>query len=213
MRKLLLVLLLGIGISFAAEKLPIARDSQLYSRILTLDDFSDGDISADPEWWTFDKLKISQDSDGDFENFIRLTGQTEDYYIGGMGTYFGRGADQYDAMVLYIKGNGEPAVLRVQLFDDDNGTYQLEQNEAFEPTHDDQWEHEIFVDWEGWRKVEIPFSRFVLANPGVGDGVWNPEATRGSGGLLHIQIIALLEKAVGKLNIGICSISFVKELG
>ncbi|GBR72431.1 hypothetical protein HP1_113 [Candidatus Termititenax spirochaetophilus] len=76
--------------------------------------------------------------------------------------------------------------------------------------YDDQLEYEIVVDWSGWKTVEIPFSKFVDVNPGIGDDRWNPRAAKGSGGLLHIQIITLSDVPEGKLNIGIDNLSLVK---
>jgi hypothetical protein len=68
------------------------------------------------------------------------------------------------------------------------------------PTKDDLWSYELKVDWNGWKQVSLPFSDFILENPSAGDGVWNPQQTNGSGGLLQMQFICLASASDGKVN-------------
>lgn len=196
----------------AAE--PVAGAASEYDKVLLIENFNDGNISAAPEWWKFDRLETTITEAKDKRRgqaYLQLTGKAENYYVGGMGAYLGKGVAEYNALALDVYGAGlNSGTLRVQLFDDDNGTYQVEQDKNFKPTQDDQLEYEIIVDWEGWRTVEIPFSRFVDVNPGIGNDRWDAGATGGSGGLLHIQIIALSNTPTGRLNIGLDNLQLVK---
>lgn len=215
MKKWIWVILLSISMLLSAAESPQKESTanKDYDRVLVLDDFNDGDLTNSPEWWVFDALKptiVPTEGSAQDKYYLRLRGTAKDYYIGGMGFYFGRDAAQYDALALAIKGSGTPAVLRIQLFDDDNFSYELEQDKNYEPLYDDKYEHEIIVDWEGWQDVVIPFSRFVLMNPGVGDGIWNPAAEKGSGGLLHIQLILSLPVAQGDADVSLNDLCLVR---
>jgi hypothetical protein len=205
--------LLCAGFLLSAAE-PVPGVASEYEKTLLIENFDDGNISAAPEWWKFDRLETTIAAAKDRRRgqaYLQLTGQAGNYYVGGLGAYVGKSAAEYNALALDIYGAGSNSgTLRVQLFDDDNSTYQVEQDKNFKPTHDDQLEYEIVVDWEGWRTVEIPFSRFVDVNPGIGNDRWDAGATGGSGGLLHIQIIALSNAPTGKLNIGLDNLQLVK---
>jgi len=214
-KTLILALMIGAAMLLSAAEQPSRSviNNNKYDKVLFLDNFDDGELNQAPEWWVFDALKpsfVKAETPAQGVYYLRLQGSAKNYYIGGMGFYFGRDAAQYDAVVLDVKGSGRPAILRIQLFEDDHGGYTLEQDANFQPTQDDQWEHELLVDWEGWRTVEIPFSRFVLANPGVGDGIWNPDTENGYCGLLHFQLILALPKAEGSADIGLNNLCFVR---
>lgn len=215
MQKLFLVFLISLSLLLSASEPPInnktAAPDKNYAKTLALDDFNDGNLSANPEWWVFDGIKPSF-ADHSGNKYLKLTGKADNYYVGGMGFYFGRSAAAYDVLVVDVLGHGQDSgVLRIQLFDDDNNTYELEQDANFQPLYDDQWEYELAVDWNGWRTIEIPFSTFVLANPGIGDGVWNPADSNGSGGLLHVQLITLLHTPTGSINIGLDNLRLAKR--
>ncbi|MDR1997621.1 MAG: hypothetical protein LBQ83_04800 [Candidatus Margulisbacteria bacterium] len=217
MKKFMLVLMVSFAVLSAAEPAGAGTSGQdaAYDRVLVLDNFDDADLSAAPEWWIFDALessfvKATESKHG--KNYLKLSGKAKSYYVGGMGFYFGRDAAQYDALVVDVKGNGAGSgIIRIQLFDDDNNTYQLEQDREFKPLYDDLREYELVVDWTGWRTIEVPFSRFADINPGVGDDIWNPNTTGGSGGLLHVQLIFSAPGAVGGVDIGLDNLRLVRN--
>ena len=216
MKKIFIIIIgcfLCAGFLLSAAE-PVAGAASEYDKVLLIENFNDGNISAAPEWWKFDRLEATAAESKDNrlgQFYLKLTGKAEKYYVGGLGAYLGKSAAEYNALALDVYGAGlNSGTLRVQLFDDDNGTYQVEQDKNFKPTQDDQLEYEIVVDWEGWRTVEIPFSRFVDVNPGIGNDRWDAGATGGSGGLLHIQIIALSNTPNGQLNIGLDNLQLVK---
>jgi hypothetical protein len=196
----------------------IPQDNALtsYEKELVIDNFDDADIKAAPAWWTFDALEGSfpeakNDANGFY--YMKLSGQANNYYIGGMGTYVGKDLGDYDTLVISVLGTGpNSGTLRLQLYDDDNSTYQLEQDNTYRPLYDDYLEYELPVTWEGWQTVEIPLNKFVDMNQGVGDDIFNPEQKNGSGGLLHFQFVVLATSEKGKIDLGIDSIKFVKKI-
>jgi hypothetical protein len=186
-----------------------------YEAELLIDNFDDGDIKTDPTWWTFDRIKLTfkEANDNKYGNyFLKINGKAESYYVGGMGTYVGKDAAKFDTFLVSVYGSGpNSGVIRFQVYDDDNNTYQLEQDSTYQPLYDDFLEYELKVDWEGWRTIEIPLARFVDMNQGVGDDVWNPDQKDGSGGLLHVQYVVVASSANGDVNIGIDNIKLVKK--
>ena len=176
-----------------------------YGNVLVVETF-DSAAQATSKWWVFDNLKrdFVSAKDKNSRSYLKLSGTAADYYVGGMGTYLGKDATPYNALVIDVLGSGEDSGrLRIQLYDDDNNTYQMEMDGNNNPLYDDLFEYDLLVDWEGWRTVEIPFNDFVLVNPGVGDGRWNPGTLNGSGGLLQIQFLAIANSQYGSLNIGV----------
>ena len=73
----------------------------------------------------------------------------------------------------------------------------------FVPLYDDKWTYEVKIDWDGWKKVMIPLADFVDENPGVGDDIWNPAQTKGSGGLLQLQFVCLAGSDMGSINFNV----------
>ncbi|MDR2431629.1 MAG: CIA30 family protein [Candidatus Margulisbacteria bacterium] len=210
MKKIILTLLFSVCVLLSAAQ---TDKNSAYDSLLILDNFDDANLTAAPEWWVFDGLKTAfnpAEKPEQGKYYLQLSGETDNYYIGGLGFYFGRAAVRYDALVLDVKGSGA-GLLKIQLFDDDNNTYQLEQDQEFQPLYDDQYEYELAIDWTGWRTIEIPLSRFVDVNPGTGDDIWNPAASGGSGGLLHAQLIIMLEEAAGSVNIGLDNLSLARN--
>ena len=62
------------------------------------------------------------------------------------------------------------------------------------------------MDWDGWKHVSIPVTEFVCDNPGIGDGIWNPDQLNGSGGLIQMQLIINATAKVGKVDMTIDNI-------
>jgi len=180
---------------------------------MVIDDFDDGNISASPEWWVFDKVLLSFDEvKGYGESTLIVNGKTSNWYVGGLGTYLAKDASEYNTVCISIFGEGENSgKVKIQLYDDDNGTTQLEQDEKWEPTADDRFEYEVDVNWLGWKDLQIPVSSFKDTNPGVGDDIYNPNIEDGSGGLLHFQLIFNSAYETGKINLKIDNIKLIKK--
>lgn len=187
----------------------------VYEKELVIDSFDDADIKAAPAWWTFDNLEETfPESKNELNGYyyLKLAGQANNYYVGGMGTYVGKDLTDYDTLVVSVLGSGpNSGTLRLQLYDDDNNSYQLEQDNTYKPLYDDYLEYELPVTWEGWRTVEIPLNKFVDMNQGVGDDVFNPEQKNGSGGLLHFQLVVIATSEKGSINMGLDNLKFVKK--
>lgn len=208
MRKILLVLATVFLLSGASF-------SQFSFHLI--DNFEDGDFSRSPKWWHFGKLKgevienhISQDKDLITESCgeycLNLSGETDDWYVGGIGTDLGVDASPFTRFQIDVYGGGDGSgKLKIELFDDDNQNYSIEQDPSknYEATHDDKWVAEVNIQGRGYTRTSIPFSAFKDANPGVGDDVWNPDQKDGSGGLLKMQLVAITAGQQGVLDFNI----------
>lgn len=184
-----------------------------------IDNFESGSLKSPREWWTFDIKKAEVVSNSGFKGgeekaaaevgsySLQLEGPAKNWYVGGCGTYLakeGQDLSKYDSVQLDIYGNGPGSgTIKIILIDDDNGNWQVEMDKNFKPTKDDEWVYEEKIDWNGWKRVSIPIADFVVDNPGAGDGIWNPQQTNGSGGLLEIQFICLgsTDKSMVNFNI------------
>ena len=142
-----------------------------------------------------------------------LKGNATRWYAGGCGTYFAAESQnlaKYGYFQIDIYGNGPGSgTLKIELFDDDNGNWQIEQDPAkgYLPLYDDKYVYDINVDWVGWKKISIPLEDFVDDNPGVGDDVWNPEQSGASGGLLQLQFICLAGKSEGGIHLNLDNVA------
>jgi len=182
-----------------------------------IDNFEDGNFNSDPKWWRFGDLNLEamknpqaqsrdliSESCGDYS--LKLSGKTNNWYIGGLGTDIGVDGSKFSRFQMDVYGHKKyVGKLKVEIFEDDNMNYAIEQDpqKGYEPVYDDKWVAEVNVQGEGFTRVSIPFTAFRDANPGVGDGVWNPDQEKGSGGLMKIQIVALSEGQQGGID---CSI-------
>jgi hypothetical protein len=176
-----------------------------------IDNFESGNFNTS-KWWNFGTLKtevaknaspesrdLIAESCGDYS--LNLVGSTDNWYVGGIGTDLGLDATNFSRFQVDIYGSKEyKGKLVVELFDDDNHNYTIEQDSKnnYEPIYDDKWIIEIPILGEGFTRVSIPFTAFKDVNPGVGDDIWNPSQENGSGGLLKLQLVAISEKQSGK---------------
>jgi hypothetical protein len=194
-------------------------------KVFLVDDFESGSLKSPREWWTFDLPKVEAVANkglkggdetvaAEVGNFsLLLSGQAKNWYGGGCGTYLakeGQDLSKYTNFVLDIYGNGAGSgTLKIELADDDNNNWQVEQDSAknYAFTKDDKWVSEVKIDWNGWKRVAIPLADFVDENPGVGDDIWNPQQTNGSGGLLQVQFVALAGSEKGKINFNVDNVS------
>ena len=182
---------------------------------IIIDNFEDNNISADPEWWTFDQVKLSTSRNpakGSLSLVVK--GKTKDWYVGGIGTYIAKqeqDLSQYSSLTMDIYGYGPGSgKVKVEVYDDDNGNWQIEQDpkKGYSPVSDDRYSYELNIDWKGWKKVKIPFSDFVDTNPNVGDNIWNPQKIGKSGGLIQMQLICLANSKIGTVHYIIDNVSF-----
>lgn len=194
------------------DKKEANRETGVTARMV-IDDFDDGNVSASPEWWVFDKVILSFDEvKGYGESTLFVKGKTSNWYVGGLGTYLAKDAAEYNYVAISVFGEGENSgKIKIQLYDDDNNTTQLEQDEKWEPTADDRFEYEVDVNWLGWKDLEIPVSSFKDTNTGIGDDTYNPNIDNGSGGLLHFQLIFNSPYESGEIDMKIDNIKMIKK--
>ncbi|MCK9555295.1 hypothetical protein M0R36_05725 [bacterium] len=183
---------------------------------VVVDDFEDGDYSS-PEWWVFDKVnpQVVTNSDGEKSKgkySLEITGEVREWYSGGIGIYV---ADKVDcektgSMILDVYGYGKDSgQIKIEITDDDNLNWDCEQDDDYKLIKDDQLVYQFPVNWEGWKTVKIPLSKFKDSNPGTGDDDFNPEKGDGSsGGLLQFNIIVIGTKSSGGAHMKIDNIAF-----
>lgn len=206
-------------------KAPVA----LAEKVFLIDNFESGSLKYPREWWTFDIEKAQPSSNKDLTmgdpkvasevgNYsLLLSGMAKNWYAGGCGTYLAKenqDLSKYNTFSLDIYGNGPGSgTLKIELFDDDNNNWQVEQDPAknYAPVYDDKFVHEVRVDWTGWKRVAIPIADFSDENPLVGDDIWNPQQVGGSGGLLQMQFICLASSDKGKVNYNIDNVMLTVE--
>lgn len=185
----------------------------------TVDDYEDGNLNVRPLWWQFGAIDVDmvinrQDDPKYVGRYsMRLSGESEEWYIGGVGTYFGIDARSYNALKVFIHGKGEHSgTLLFELYDDDNNNWELEPHPSVpsQPAFDDRFVYTKKVDWKGWRVVTIPLSHFSDVNPNIGDGKWNPYQRNGSGGLLQLQVILMASDKFIEPEISIDTVRFVR---
>jgi hypothetical protein len=139
------------------------------------------------------------------EYALKLKSRAVNWFAGGIGTDLNVDASGFNRLQLDIFGSDKHGKIKIEVFDDDNNNLALEQDAARDwlATKDDKWVAEVPVLGPGFTRVSIPFSAFKLENPGSGDGLWNPDQTNGSGGLLKVQLILLTDKPVGEVETNI----------
>lgn len=173
-----------------------------------IDNFEDENYTDSPKWWRFGDLKLEivrnpsseardliAESCGDYS--LSLSGVTNNWYVGGMGTDILVDASRFSRFQVDVFGNKEfSGKLKIEVFDDDNQNYTLEQDpqNSYMPIYDDKWVAEVNILGEGFTRTSIPFTAFRDVNPGVGDDIWNPDQNEGSGGLLKMQMVCITEK-------------------
>jgi hypothetical protein len=182
-----------------------------------IDNFEGGKFPNGAKWWRFGDLKAELVSNATPEGrdqiaascgeyALSLSGETADWYVGGIGTNLGLDASGFSRFQVDVYGVEQwSGKLKIELFDDDNRNYSVEQDPKnnYAPVHDDKWVAEVNIQGNGFTRVSVPFSAFRDVNPGVGDDLWNPEQKNGSGGLLQLQLVAITDEQQGKMNFNI----------
>jgi len=188
------------------------RTTEINKTELIIDDFEDGEYQKKPEWWAFDKVKLQVTP----EKRLLIQGATNNWYVGGFGIYLAKenqDLSKYTSLDLDVYGYGlNSGILKIELYDDDNGNWQIEQDMAkgYAPIYDDRFVYELKVDWKGFKHVSIPIEEFVDNNPEAGDNVWNPQQLGGSGGLLQMQFIVMATSKTGKVEMELDNIKLVE---
>jgi len=180
-----------------------------------IENFEDGEIYKTPEWWVFGDVNVNVVRYPAYDKFaLAIKGTATDWYVGGVGVYFAdpyRDLSKYSHLEMDVYGHGtNSGTLKIELYEDDNGNWQIEQDpkKGFAPISDDKYGYEVRVDWEGWRHLSVPFYDFKDLNKNVGDDIWNPSITQGSGGLLQMQFIAVAPTKTGQVDFIIDNIGF-----
>lgn len=184
------------GLVFAADVYQQTKAPEA----IYVDDFEDGNLNHQPLWWKFGELDAvvvpNNIAESQYlERFsLRMSGNPSQLFVGGMGAYVGADLAPYNAIKMMVKGKGKNSgSIIMELYDDDNGNWDVELFPKYpsQPSFDDRFVYTLKVNWVGWKMVIIPFSYFFDSNPTVGDNLWNPEQTGGSGGLLQTQLILM----------------------
>jgi len=179
-----------------------------------IDNFESGVTGGGTRWWGFDNLKTEiVENDPIIQNdlvaescgkySLHLSGSGDDWYVGGLGTDIGLDASGYTRFQIDVYGHNQfKGKLLIQFFEDDNSNRSIEQDSEknYEPTKDDKWEAEVNILGQGFTRVSIPLSAFRDVNPGVGNDKWDPDQKDGSGGLLKLQLVAILGEQKGKID-------------
>ncbi len=203
----------------AAPKAPSANSGTAQSYVV--DDFKDGELTSNPNWWSFGNLSVAvgpnteaNESQYVGKQALRLQGRTNNFYVGGCGTYLALDGSLYNTLELIIYSpSSDSGRLMVELYDDDNRNFIIEPSPFVSGyvAFDDKFTYEFPVNWVGWKKMTIPLFMFYDANTKIGDDIWNPDRKNGSGGLIQMQLIANSVSRKGKVDFKIDSIRFYND--
>ena len=79
-----------------------------------IENFEDGDITKDPNWWKFDNVILKVDKSHKYtggdsavegqtgEYILKIDGSTSNWYIGGFGDYIAKDAGGYSSISVDI---------------------------------------------------------------------------------------------------------------
>lgn len=184
-----------------------------------IDDFEDGDLVQLSKWWQFGKVQVllsEQEPSAELglgKKLMVLKGTSTGWYVGGVGCRIGIDATSYSTLKLLVKGIGKASgTLMIELYDDDNHNEVIEKSKDNIPLYDDKFIYSLHVDWEGFKTVMIPLSRFVDGNYKIGNGIFDPNCLQGSGGLIQMQLILATNKKQGYAQIEIDQIKLTKDV-
>lgn len=123
-----------------------------------VDNFEDGVFS---KWYVFDNAKVSitanpakadNDSIGDAcgEKSLKITGHTDNWYVGGMGTNLDVDGADYNRFIMDIYGSKKQGKVKIELFE----------KKTAASTEEVKWIVEVPVIGEGFTRYSIPLSSF-----------------------------------------------------
>ncbi len=213
------------NILFVVAFVLIACSASAYAlgAVKLVDNFEKNKDLKSPEWWKFDNVTATVVKNPPFRPgdsvakscglySLNLKGSASNWYCGGVGTYLGVDATAFTGLEMNVFGYGDGSGrLKIELYDDDKGSWETLYDKTWIPLKDDLWTFEQNVDWRGWKDVYIPFSSFALSNPKRGDGILNFDQNKGSGGLLQIQFILIAGSKDGEANVNIDNVKLVTK--
>jgi hypothetical protein len=175
-----------------------------------IDNFDKGTLNDTPKWWTFGNVQCTcTEATAPRRGLyaLRVKGTADNYYVGGIGTYIGKDLPEVNTIAMEILGNGlQSGRIKIELYQNDRGNWQMEQDAVGNPLYDACFEFELCVDWHDWRTIDIPLQLFKHSNPGVGADTLKLGYADGNGGLLQYQLVFIAPSATGNVNIGIDNI-------
>jgi len=141
---------------------------------------------------------------------LQLSGTSENWYVGGAGRELNIDGTPFTRLQVDLYGSADGGKLKIELFDDDNFNFSLEQDPQRDwlVTKDDKWVAEVPVLGPGFTRISIPFTAFRLENPGSGNGIFDPNQQGGSGGMLKMQFILLTNQPRGRAEVRVDNILF-----
>ena len=177
---------------------PTSQTGNLY----LIDNFDDGNITANPVWWTFGNISVKV-----VNRSLIVSGKAKNWFVGGMGTLLAKinvDLGRYNAVQMAILGSGPGSgTIRIELMDDDKGTGK------YEPLYDDTFSYDIIIDWSGWKNIIIPINKFKSNNPKLGNGKLNMTKKNGKGGLLQINLLFTASKENSSMKLNIDNLALV----
>lgn len=214
MKLWLIIALIGLfgGNSFASNSTQISQEVEILGKIV-IENFEVKDFSQNPNWWRFGDSKITVVSSPAIDKYaVSISGKAINWFVGGIGLYIAdpfRDISKYSSITLDVYSkNPKNGKLKIELYDDDNGNWQIEQDPKNEPLFDDRFVYELNIDWQGWKHLTVPFTEFVDNNPNIGDNIWNPNLYGNSRGLIQIQFITVASSKGGSVDLVIDNIGF-----
>jgi hypothetical protein len=177
-----------------------------------IDNFEDGTSN---KWFLFDNVKLSifknpklekekkdliLESCG--ENALKVTGTTESWYVGGIGTSLNVEPSEFSRLQIDVMGSTYEGKVKIELYEDSDksGTIEQDPEQGWKVINDDIWSVEIPILKGGYTRYSIPFSAFSDANPGVGSDKW------GEGPILRMQLIFVASAKQGTIECAVDNI-------
>lgn len=179
---------------------------------VALVDFEDGSPADDPNWFIVGNVAATIVKNSYFPTkdaalaaelgkySVQLRGSATNWYVGGVGLLTQLDVRAYDYIELCLFGFGaNSGKLRVELYDDDNGSGEIEASPDGALLYDDLYVATVPIDWQGWHKVVIPIAGFV--REGHGNGIFDP-------GLVRIQLLFYAVTESGNIKLNLDSLKF-----
>lgn len=179
----------------------------------TIDDFETKTID---KWWVFGDLKPSI-VENDTQEFpfleptsVRLTGRSDGWIIGGLGTPIQVDEQKFNTIKVLMKGSGpNSGSITFELYEGDEKTGEIQadpKNPGFLSTGK-RYIYTLKVTWTGWRIAIIPLDWFRNDDPKMRNSVLTPQ----KGKLVQIQLLGIGAPKSKSMDIVIDRLKFYKE--
>ncbi|MSR88039.1 MAG: hypothetical protein EXS67_00065 [Candidatus Margulisbacteria bacterium] len=178
-----------------------------------VDDFESKTID---KWWVFGAIKPSfMDNDAkEFpfleSNSLRLTGNSDGWIIGGLGTPINVNEQQFNTLKVLMKGIGpNSGSITFELYEGDakTGEIQADPNNPGYLSVGKRYIYTVKVNWIGWRIVIIPLEWFRNDDPKTRNNVVTPK----NGKFVQIQLLGIGAPKSKSMDIMIDRLKFYKE--